>query len=261
MIKRFILQLQFMLSIPIPVKVEFNEKDFAGSVVFYPVTGALIGGLLALFYYGLNFVVSLKGAPGVGEYLLYAILILTAEIILTGGLHLDGLADTYDALFSYRPKDRILEIMRDSRIGTNGAIALIILILLKTSLFLTLMDAHIIRYLVIMPVISRMSVVWCAGISRYARDDQGMGKIIVEKTGAGKIIIATLFTLFFTFFIVKLISLVVISVAILFTLIFAAFCKHKIGGVTGDILGALIELSEVIILLTLFFSEMFISIS
>ena len=137
MIKQFILLTQFMTRIPVPVKTEYSEKDFGKSIKYFPVLGLLIGGLLYLTY----FIVS----KFTDSRLLTAVFIVIAETVITGAIHLDGLADTFDGLFSYRPKDKILEIMKDSRIGTNGAIVLIIYFLLKTFL---LAEADI-KYIII----------------------------------------------------------------------------------------------------------------
>ena len=115
----FLMQIQFLTRIPIPVKIKFDEKVFARSMMLSPLAGFIIGIILGFTYYFAH----LTEKP-----LFAAVMVVAAWIVLTGGLHLDGLADTSDGIFSNRPKEKILEIMKDSRIGTNGTIALILII-------------------------------------------------------------------------------------------------------------------------------------
>jgi adenosylcobinamide-GDP ribazoletransferase len=238
----FLMQIQFLTRIPLPVKIKFDEKKFAKSMMFSPAIGLLIGVILGGIYY----IVQMTG-----KQIFAAVIVVAAEIIITGGLHLDGLADTFDGIFSNRPKNKILSIMKDSRIGTNGTIALILVILCKISLMVSFNNTHLVFYLFAMPAISRMSILWAAGTSAYAAKD-GMGKSVVKYTGVKEIIAGTLFTGVISTVLIRCAALIVLPAAIAFTLLFCAHVKRKIGGITGDIIGAVIELTEVVVLFVLF---------
>lgn len=239
------MQLQFLTRIPIPVKIDFNERQFVSGLIYAPLVGLIMGIILSGFF----FITEMLGFR-----IISVVTVITVEIILSGGLHLDGLADSADGLFSNQPKKRILEIMRDSQIGTNGTLALIMVILLKIVLLLSISDVFIFHVIILMPVLSRMTISWTGFLSPYARDGvNGMGKSIAEYTGIKEIIISTLFALiiaiavFYNYYL--FIPLFLIIISILFTVIFISYSKKKIGGTTGDIIGAVIELNEVVFLL------------
>ncbi len=241
-INGFILHLQFLTRIPVPVKVEYNERAFAAGSVFAPVIGLLIGLI------------------SVGIYLLFGLLdkrplaillAMAAGIAVTGGLHLDGLADTFDGLFSYRDKERALAIMKDSRLGTSGAIGLFLVLVLKYIMLVSLPDRYLAVCLAAMPVLSRMTISWSAGLSPYARKgEKGMAAGLVEMSGPIEIIISTTLTFMISVLLLKLAALPLVMIVIAFTLMMVLYVKSRIGGITGDVIGAVIELSETVFLLS-----------
>ena len=112
--KGFLLLMSFMTRLYVP-KVEYDELKLGKAMKYFPFVGFIIGIFLyftALLFFRFTYSINLA--------IIFVILI---EIILTGGIHLDGLADTFDGIFSYRSKQKMLEIMKDSRIGTNGVLA------------------------------------------------------------------------------------------------------------------------------------------
>jgi len=242
MIRMFFAQVMFLTKIPVSSKIKFDEDDFVKGVIFAPVVGIVIGLLPA----GVFFIFSDAGLVP-----LAAASAITIQIILTGGLHLDGLADTADGFLSYRSRERILEIMKDSRIGTNGALALAVVIILKYSILLSLSLEYAVLSLIAAPVAARMTIAWSAGLSQYARSENGMGKAIVERTGIKEIVITSLISVIlisavFKFRLVILPVLIAI-VAAGFAFLFSRYSLKKIGGMTGDVIGAVIELTELII--------------
>ncbi len=244
MIRIFLVQVQFLTKFPVPSFFEFREDDLAKGVIFTPLIGVLLGMFPAAAYYFLS---------GAGLVQMAAVSAIVLQIIVTGALHLDGLADTADGFFSYRNKDRILEIMKDSRIGTNGAISLIVILMMKYSLLVSLSPGNAVICLVAAPAAARMTIAWCAGVSSYARSENGMGKIMVERTGWRAIVITTIITSAVIFALFRF-SLIILPVAILlsaagFALLFSFYSFKKIGGMTGDVIGAVIELTEVLILI------------
>ena len=236
MIKQFILLTQFMTRIPIPIEVDYNEKDFGKSIKYFPILGLLIGLILYFVYF--------IAAKFTDNKLLIAVFLIITETVITGGIHLDGLADTFDGIFSYRPKERILEIMKDSRIGTNGAIVLIIYFLSKT----VLLSEVGLKYIIIMPVISRIATVINAGLGTYARKT-GMSNAIMDYNEKSDILISLIFTIVISFFFAGINGIIITFICFLFILYFMHYITKKIDGITGDTMGASLELTSILALI------------
>lgn len=234
--KSLILILQFLTKLPININIDANKKDFAKGIIWFPFVGFLIGLMLA----GLYYVSQLFFSP-----LLVAVIVVSFEIFITGGLHLDGLADSFDGLYSYRDKERMLEIMKDSRIGANGVLILVVSIIFKIVLINELDSNFVYIALILMPTISRFTVVFLARISKYARST-GMGGFFIGETSNIQFLIALAITLLVTIINVK--SIPLLAIIMIFTLIFRNHVYKKIDGITGDILGAWVEMSEILYL-------------
>ena len=263
--KGFLLLLSFMTRIPMP-KIEYDEEKLGKSMKYFPVVGIIVGFILLFFCIIFNFI--LKNISYSAVLPLMIIVVILTDLISTGALHLDGLADTFDGIFSYRSKHKMLEIMKDSRLGSNGALALILYFLLKFILLFSLTIESregAIYAIMTYPVVARYcSVVSCAS-SPYARGS-GMGKTFVDNTKTCGLIVATIITLLYTIgmifmpfllftnyslpiqIIMKSILIIVIIVALsaLFAYAFSKLIERKIGGITGDTLGALLEISSLL---------------
>lgn len=236
--KRLILMIQFLTRIPLPFNLDVKEDDFTEGVIFFPVVGALIG----LLTYGVVVVFEYRFSSGV-----LAMMVIAFQIFITGGLHLDGLADTFDGLYSNRPKERILEIMKDSRIGSNGALILIVVILLKLTLMVEVIESYDKAMIIILtPAFARYTVIIASRFSRYARE-KGMGNFFIGKTKNDHLIMGTIFVLAMSMF--KPINLLVLAITAGFAILYSRHAAKKIDGITGDILGCMVELAEVLILL------------
>ncbi len=241
----FFFALTFLTRLPSPVTVKYNEELPSKSMVFYPVIGTIIGLILIL----LDFIFSFLFGSNISS-----ILLLTALVYLTGGLHLDGFIDTIDGIFSCRKKDRILEIMHDSSIGAFGAIAIILLLLLKYNLFRELGTDARLPLLILMPSLSRFFVlpaVYKYPLAASSKLGRGFNYYLTKREViyAGfylwglMLLVSAIFS--FSFYIVLVITLL----TYLTVLLFSNHINKKIGGLTGDIYGAIIEISEVVILL------------
>ena len=263
--KGFLLLLSFMTRIPMP-KTEYDEEKLGKSMKYFPVVGIIVSFILLFFCIIFNFI--FKNLNYSTALPLMILVVILTDLITTGALHLDGLADTFDGIFSYRSKHKMLEIMKDSRLGSNGALALILYFLLKFVLFYSLIiESRELTLYAIMtyPVVSRFcSVVSCAS-SPYARGS-GMGKTFVDNTKTCGLIVATVITLLYAIgilfmpfilftnyslsiqFIMKSILVIVVIVALLalFAYAFSKLIERKIGGITGDTLGALLEISGLV---------------
>jgi adenosylcobinamide-GDP ribazoletransferase len=223
-----------------------KEKEFARSMAFFPLAGLVIGLLLALGYYLLSF---LFPNP--------LVLLLTIGLLalLTRGLHLDGFADTLDGLASGGTKEKILEVMRDSRIGAFGVIGLILLIGAKYLALDQISNSSIYYWLILMAVVGRNSMVLVCYRSPYARSSEGLAKPFLENLRTREVLISSALTFGIAFLLIG-VKGIAISLGIgLFSLGYRLFFLKKLGGVTGDILGAANELAELLCLLLLVILE------
>ncbi len=236
--KRLILMIQLMTRIPIPMTIQVEEEDLGKGNVYFPLVGLLIGVLLTIVYQG--------GRWLYGDGLLTSVLVVCAYSWVSGGLHLDGLSDTFDGLWSNRSRERILEIMKDSRLGVFGGLSLILIILLQVSTISNLAGQW--RWLLLTPILGRYGCVFAASIAEYARSE-GMGKSYVEYCGRKEWFFASLYTCPLAFLLGGLGGLISLLLVLAFTYIFITMVQVKLKGITGDILGAVIELSQVIVLL------------
>ena len=239
--KSFILMLQFLTTIPLPFKVNFDQKSFSRGIILAPVIGLIMGGLLTLLFYA---------ARLLGSNILTALLITGLHTWLSGGLHLDGLADSADGLLSRRDREKTLAIMKDSLIGTFGTLALIFCIVAKIILISSIPRDHIFPLILIMPILPRFNIVFAAGISNYAGRDQGPAGHVISSTGAKEILISFIITLGLSIYFLKWSFFIFTAAQTVFLLLLTASVKKRLGGITGDILGAVVELSEVFYLLT-----------
>lgn len=247
-----ILLFKFMTRLPIPFGSKFDSDRLGKSMKYFPIVGLVIGGILALAY-----TLMLEFIP---SFLLIAILITILEVILTGGLHLDGLADTFDGIFSYRSKQKMLDIMKDSRLGSNGGMVLILYFILKIALLTEIFNIAIYESLVVLfiyPTLSRLGSVLNCAFEPYAKPT-GMGKTFVDNTKVSEFILSTLITVvlevvFSWYFRINLFFFIPITIiVIVIDYILGKLITRKIGGVTGDTLGAIVEFSELLILFIIY---------
>lgn len=243
-IKRFIMMLQFFTTIPIKQNIKCSAKEYGKALTFAPLIGMIIGTLLMGVYYGLE--------PFFPSKVIF-ILILIAYIIFTGGIHLDGLADTFDGLFSGKPKEKILDIMRDSRVGTNGILAIICLLLLNYTLLMSLELQNIEVVLILFPVAGRMASLIGAGASRYARKTRGLGKSFIDFCGLKEIMIGIIFYAVIFYIALRVEGLIIAAITIVFPYLILKLITRKIQGATGDVLGALCEINQTCFLICIIF--------
>lgn len=249
--KRFISILQFMTRIPINIDTGFDE-EFHKTITYFPLVGLVLGVLI--------YIIGLVSGIFFDSFIT-SIIVTLALVILTGGLHIDGLGDTFDAIYSYRDKERMLEIMKDSRLGTNSLLAIMFLILLKIGFIYSIINNNLLWTVIFMPVVARLGVIVMMYKTVTPREN-GMGNLFIGKASTSMFTIAILYTIILIIGISKLIFLVstfeammLISTIIILFIFNNLFKKHiyiKIDGVTGDILGCTIELGELIYLFCIY---------
>ena len=245
--KRFLIALQFLTIIPVKVE-DAVERDFTRSASFFPVIGVMIGMLLVLF----NMVASqLMPAMPCNVFL------LIFWIFITGALHLDGLADTMDGFYASSDKEKILRVMKDTSTGAKGVVSLVMLLLFKFVLLLNIEGDIKVYALILAPTISRYSMFLAISGSRPARKE-GMGKLFIGATRWTELIfssiivvIACVASYFLPLGPVKMLGFIAVAVAVIVTLAFVRYCNYKIEGMTGDTLGALNEIVEIAVLLSI----------
>ena len=241
--KKFLLALQFLTIIPIKVK-SADDKEIADSLIYFPIAGLLIGLALA----GINGLLGFLNFPRLATD---AILIVSL-IAITGGMHLDGLADTSDALLSVRNKDEMLKIMRDPHIGVMGVIGIISILLLKIAFLFSLDPSLVPAGLILMCVLSRWSLVLCLFLFPYARQE-GKAKAFAEGINSKIFILATIIAFVCALVTAGLKGLLILGIITLYACLFNKLISKKIGGITGDTLGAMNESAEAIVLFCMFF--------
>lgn len=238
--KNFILMLRFFTRLPSFGDYEFEEKSYGKSTFLFPFVGLILG-IILFFIYKLLAVMHLSIE-------LITIVLLISNIYLTGGLHLDGLADSFDGLFSYRTKERILEIMKDPHIGVNGVISLICVLGIKFVLYKNLGIIPIVLSL----VSSRLNVIYSASFGSYARAN-GMASAIIKyndkKSFFKSLILVMLIFIPFKSYIL------VLALNLLIAVILHKIVTKIIKGITGDTLGFVLELSEISFLLIAYILE------
>ena len=243
-INQIVLLIQFMTRIYIPLKVEYSEEKLAKGIKYFPLVGYFIGLIIFVIANILNKYIDNK-------YLI-SLLIILLELKLVGLIHVDGLADSFDGLFSYRDKDKILEIMKDSRVGTNGVVILIFYYLAKLILIAEIISRGDVRCLIVYPIIARMSTSVNAGFGIYARNNGmstgiiGMNKV---KDGIFSIILTLLLTILVYYNSGMLKGIVMLMTGILFIFYFRQVVYKKIDGITGDTMGASLEMTGLVVLL------------
>lgn len=235
----FLIALQFLTIIPLDFKKEakIQDADIANSTVFFPLVGFIMGILLVCMYIILNRFFSL---------MLTSAFLVASWIFLSGALHVDGLADTIDGFCGGENREAILSIMKDACTGAKGVVGVALLVLIKFCLLTQILASFRPQVLMYVPVVARWGMLIQCYASPYARR-QGMGMFSSYLTPY-HIIFASLITVLIGFFLLGLFFLIMLGGVAFFSLGFSLYLKKKIGGFTGDTLGAVSELGEILAL-------------
>ena len=243
MFKGFVVALQFLTRICVRRDLHTTEEEFGNSAAFFPIVGLIVGGVQILLFLALERALP----PSV-----VAVFLLLAPVVLTGAFHLEGLSDTADGFLSGRDSEGMLRIMKDSHVGTMGMIAVVSLMLAKL-IFLheivqSLNPFLVMGVLLLVPMLSRWAMVISAGVSQYARSKPGLGSAFTERVGIKLIIFSSFVPVIAAAVYLRIMGGFCIVITILAALLASWVSKRKIGGVTGDVLGGINEITEVILL-------------
>ena len=240
-VRAFLLALQFLTTLPLPKNLAGDAQLQGLSLLWYPVVGLLLGLLLTL-------ACSVLPQP----FYLQALLTVTLWILLTGGLHLDGLADCADAwVGGLADRERTLRLLKDPLCGSMGVIALVTLIMLKTLALAAVIQAQQLQWLWVVPLAARLSLLILFLTMNYVRP-QGLGEVLAQhfsRSGALRMLVGVAVLLLFILPLDIWCAFSMLLVAICLTIRWAAM--RRLGGFTGDIAGAQVELVEVGLLLAL----------
>ncbi|KXS56121.1 MAG: hypothetical protein AMR96_04455 [Candidatus Adiutrix intracellularis] len=234
-LKTFWTALGFLSLAPVGRRKPLSPDELGRLPAFFPMIGLVFGtGMFIIWQVG----TTLALQPD-----LTALLVVVFLVVINRSFHLDGLADTADALFSHKPLAQKLLILKDSHQGTFGVLAIVLDIMIKTQLAVCLGIATP-WALILWPVWGRLGVSVISVRSNYVGTENGLGRWLVEKSSPRELYIATLFGLIFNLFFGIAAFLTTLAAGV-FGLFLVWLWRRALGGVTGDLLGASVELTEI----------------
>ncbi len=233
----FFAALGYFTRLPVPRWVGYSPDGLARAARYLPLIGLLVGGVGALVFWL---------ASQVWAQPVAVVLSMVATIALTGAFHEDGLGDTADGLGGGWDKAKILAIMKDSRVGSYGVIAVVLALLGKFALLSTLPAGQVVAALIAGHAVSRFCAVSLMATMDYARDgDTSKARPVAARLGLGPFLFALVFAGLSLLLLVPEPALIAVALAALATLWLAAKCRRWLGGYTGDCLGAVQQVGEI----------------
>ena len=234
--------IQFLTRVPIPAR-PYTADSLAQAVKFFPIVGLLLGTTAALLH---RLLVLHLSRP------LTALLVVTFLLLLTGCLHEDGLADAADGFGGGWNREQILLILRDSRIGSYGAIVIALSVLSRILLLASLPLDRVAAYLITAHVLCRWTTLPLSFFLPPARtlaagESEGQGARIAHLTSRNSLIVGTLFSFAIVIALLRERALIAITFAVVTTFLSGLYYKRRIGGVTGDCFGATNQLTEILV--------------
>ena len=238
----FLAALQFLTGIPVPLRGTLSPGQLGRATAYFPMVGLIIGGILA----GLNWLLFYVLPAAVVNALL-----IVALVVITGAMHLDGLADTCDGIAGHKTVEERWRVMRDSRTGAFGVVGVVVLLLVKYVALNNIPGNLITAVLIFVPVASRWAMVYAIFAYPYARQE-GLGTAYKNATRWPQFTMATIIMTAIAGALVMLFSytgLLLIPGIVIVTTLLAIYLKHKFAGLTGDTYGAINEIAEITALL------------
>jgi adenosylcobinamide-GDP ribazoletransferase len=217
---------------------EFNTDDYARGIFYFP----LIGGIIGLLLWPIIFV------QGFIPTRVFPFIIIILYLLIVGGIHIDGIGDLFDGIFSARDQKRMLEIMSDSHIGAFGVVGIILYFMgMYVGLYEVMHNELFSIILISMPLIGRSVALIGAGLSRYAKAE-GLGKAVIDRVGPLTSLILSLLLVGGYFVVFPMLSLsIIITLVVMLSILWRI--HRTLDGITGDVLGALVEISQIVFLL------------
>jgi len=245
-IRALLLAFTFLTRIPMPTITGYQAEDSSRALYYFPLVGACMGLLLC----GITTVFA-------SHPLLTAALVLTIWVLMTGGLHLDGLADSSDAwLGGLGDRDRTLKIMKDPRCGTAAILSINCLMLIKFSALVTFLQSNTLSSSTLMLLMVPLILGRCAplvlALTTHYANPEGLAKPFIDHAQPFAILNALILTWLFTLLLCGFSAFMIIMfVNTLLFLVIRQLMIQRLGGYTGDTIGATIEITEASTLMTL----------
>lgn len=243
----FALAWSLLTAIPWPFFSQDTISSLGRSAAYYPLVGLILGGILA----GVGWVVYFFLPPG-----LAATILLAVWVGLTGMLHLDGFMDSCDGLLPPRARERRLEIMKDSRVGAFGVVAVILLLLLKFNALTALPPGYRLAALVTASVLARGAMTWVMARYPLARVE-GMGVAFTAGLGWTQVALALGVAALVALLALNWLGLLLLVVTWLTATLIARLAMVRLGGLTGDVYGAICEVTEAVLLVVIVIVDKF----
>ena len=234
--RRFLAAIRFLTILPLPGGRGAAGPDLAGSVPFFPVVGMLLGAVAAAS----SWAVSLAAPP-----LLAGAAVVILLVAFSGGMHMDGLSDTADGFLSAQPREKVLEIMKDSRAGPMGVTAVACVLLVKFASVASLPGMRFPRAVFLMPLAGRCALVVHMALLPYLRRN-GLGTIFEGNWPRLSAVWAAAVMALAGWAALGLAGLATAGLCLAASLAFAWWCHRRIGGATGDTCGAACEIAEAV---------------
>lgn len=236
----FLLMVQFLTRIPIKMNLPCHPSNFNRGALFMPIVGLLIGMI--------QYIIAFLLYPTLPASVLAAILVVF-PIVITGGLHMDGLGDTCDGFFAFKgDSNKIIEIMKDSSSGTYAICGVVCNILLQYGTIKYLLEQNSFKILILIIMFSKLFVLFTAAWGTPAKKN-GSGNLFIGNISTRGLIIATSYSLCIGLRIIPFhINILLLASGSMMSILFYLLCKAKISGITGDTLGATQEIATITML-------------
>ena len=237
MLRGFITAMRTLTILPVPGK---DAERVANALYYFPLVGALIGGLVTLVVWFLGGVLTWPVGAGVAGVLVSA--------WVTRGLHLDGLSDSVDGYYGGATRERRMEIMKDHHVGAFGVVAIVLVLLMKTAALSQLAICGYWAWIPVPFILARLIQVLLAVTLPYARNEGGTAEAFVKQAGTSHFIVASILALVLCGLLIQFSGLLLFVVTFIIGYLLAQWMKRAFGGVTGDLLGFSSELVECVLL-------------
>lgn len=237
-ITRFLTAVRFLTIIPVSWRAQDDSSQFNKCLLFFPVVGALIG----FVGYWTTYITLLFFPQPVA-----AVFALICLAFISGCLHLDGLADSADGLLSARPRETCLRIMKDSRTGAMGVIVVVCVMLAKYGALSSMAPEKLCLAVFFMPLAGRCAILFSMSRLQYAREEGGLGQLFYSESSKTAALGALMLLLLLLAFLSPSLLVFTLVAVLLVNLLFNRWCRVQLGGATGDTLGAVCELTEMVV--------------
>lgn len=232
---RFLAAMRFLTILPVPGKLGTAEGHLAGSVAYFPMVGLVLGGLAAAVVWAMT---RIPVPP-----MLASAVVVVVLLTFSGALHMDGLSDTADGFLSSRSRERIMEIMKDSRVGAMGVVAIVCVLLVKFAALASMGPGRLWAAALLMPLCGRCTMVVQMALLPYART-RGLGNVFYRRGHRLSAVWAVVIMSAAGWMAAGAAGIAAAEGCVLAGILFARYCHKKIGGATGDTFGAACEIAE-----------------